>query len=399
MHELQFVLQLTVLLLIALPATFACAYLLTLTSLSSRIPPPPGIERTEAEVAFFDVIVPAHNEAGGIAATVANLQKLDWPRERYRVVVVADNCTDATAQIAHDAGAVVLARQDAENRGKGYALAYAFNWSRTDGRAVAVAVVDADSRASRNFLQSFAARIERGACALQVHYGVLNSCASWRTRLMSIALGSIHKLRSRARERLGLSCGIRGNGWCVTHGLLDKVPYQAYSLTEDVEFGLDLGLAGYRVAYCDEAEVKGEMVTSERAARSQRQRWEVGRTKLILHRAPGLIAAALVRQSAVCWDLAMDLLVLPLSYIAMNVVALIAALAVIGTASPRILLWMAIFDCTALGMYVCRGWMLSDVGLEGFWDLLRIPMFVAWKVVLLFSGPKTTEWIRTRRER
>jgi hypothetical protein len=124
---------------------------------------------------------------------------------------------------------------------------------------------------------------------------------------MAIALGSIHKVRSRARERMGLSCGIRGNGWCVTHALLDKIPYRSFSLTEDVEFGVDLGLAGYRVAYCDESHVNGEMVTSEHASRSQRQRWEGGRIGLIREKVPALLRAAVARRSLVCLDLALDL--------------------------------------------------------------------------------------------
>ena len=74
--------------------------------------------------------------------------------------------------------------------------------------------------------------------------GVLNPQDSWRTRLMAIALASFHRVRSRARERLRLSCGIRGNGWCITHRLLREVPYRAYSLAEDIEYGIDLGLAG-----------------------------------------------------------------------------------------------------------------------------------------------------------
>jgi 1,2-diacylglycerol 3-beta-glucosyltransferase len=400
MHEFHSIVQFALLPLIGLPATLACGYLLILTLLSRRSPSPAALdESTATQPTYFDIIVPAHDEAGGVADTVANLRSLDWPSGRFRVIVVADNCADATARIAREAGATVLERTDLVNRGKGYALAHAFRWSRADGEAEAVVVVDADSKVSRNLLHSFAVRIQRGASALQVHYGVLNAGASWRTRLMSIALGSIHKLRSRARERLALSCGIRGNGWCVTHALLDKVPYQAFSLTEDVEFGVDLGLAGYRVAYCDEAEVRGEMVTSEQAARSQRQRWEGGRMKLISRRVPALINAALTRPSAICCDLAIDLLVLPLSYILLNIAAFIAAVAATGAASSPVFVAVAAFDCVALTMYVGRGWMLSEVGLEGFWDLLRVPSFVFWKVVLVFSGPKSTDWIRTRRER
>jgi len=238
---------------------------------------------------------------------------------------------------------------------------------------------------------------------MQAHYGVLNPGASWRTRLMAIALGSIHRLRSRARERLGLSCGIRGNGWCVTHALLDAIPYQAYSLTEDVEFGIELGLAGHAVAYCDEAHVNGEMVSTESAARSQRQRWENGRLRLIYDKVPTLLRHAVLRRSLVCFDLALDLLILPLSYIALSVAALLAVTLALSLSSPSAshlsLLGIAVLDGAALAAYVGRGWALSGVGTEGFWDLLRVPGFILWKLLLLVSGPKTTTWIRTRRER
>jgi 1,2-diacylglycerol 3-beta-glucosyltransferase len=395
MHELYSVIVFAALLALAVPATLACIYLLILTGLSGRTAPP----LPPRHKPFFDVIVPAHNEAAGVGATVASLLQLNWPPDRFRVVVIADNCTDATALRAEEAGATVVERVDPIRRGKGYALEYVFQWSRSQGRAAAVAVVDADSTASANLLQSFAARIETGSCALQAHYGVLNADASWRTRLMSIALGSIHKLRSRARERLGLSCGIRGNGWCVTHALLDEVPYRAYSLTEDVEFGVHLGLAGHRVAYCDEACVEGEMVTTEGAARSQRQRWEGGRFKLIREQVPTLIRAAAARRSFVCLDLAMDLLVLPLSYIVLNVVVMAVTGVLISGPAKAPLLCLGIFDALALGVYVCRGWSLSGIGLAGFWDLLRVPVFLFWKVALLFSGQRATTWIRTKREK
>ena len=379
----------------ALPATAACIYSLVLTCLSGR-PASPPVSSGEM---FFDVIVPAHDEAAGIGKTISSLKRLSWPSARYRIVVVADNCTDATASISREAGATVLERQDLTRRGKGYALAHAFTWSRSAGIADAVAVVDADSVVSANLLESFATRIEAGACALQAHYGVLNATDSWRTRLMAIALGSYHKLRSRARERLGLSCGIRGNGWCVTHALLDKIPYRSFSLTEDVEFGVDLGLAGYRVAYCDESHVDGEMVTSEHAARSQRQRWEGGRIRLIREKVPALLRAAVARRSLVCLDLALDLLVLPLSYVVVNVVGIIAIAALNPDGFRSVLLTVGLIDLLALALYVCRGWMLSGIGIVGLLDLMRVPVFLLWKLRIIRDQPKPNTWIRTRRER
>jgi len=385
-----------VLFALALPATAASLYLLLLTLLSHAPPPAPRSSRRLR----FDVIVPAHNEAAVIERVVANLRKLDWPADGFRVLVVADNCTDSTAALARAAGAEVLERRDAGRRGKGCALDFAFQASRAHGWAYAAVVVDADSEVSANLLEAFAARIENGATAIQAHYGVLNSQASWRTRLMTIAMASFHQVRSRARERLQLSCGIRGNGWCITHRLLRQVPYRAFSLTEDIEYGIDLGLAGYRVHYADEARVAAVMVSGEHAARTQRQRWESGRLQLIRSRTLSLLRAARRPGGGVSLDLALDLLVLPLSYVAANVTVLVVLAGVAIPWEPSIepWLWLGLGCGVSLSLYVLRGWQLSGVGVRGLADLLRAPLFVVWKSLLMLRARKSSEWVRTKRE-
>jgi 1,2-diacylglycerol 3-beta-glucosyltransferase len=385
-----------VLLCLALPAGFACTYLLVSTLLSRALPVPAGSSRRLR----FDVIVPAHNEAAVIERTVVSLKKIDWPADRFRVWVVADNCGDITAALARGAGARVLERQDTARRGKGYALQYAFRASLDESWAHAVVVVDADAEVSANLLEAFAARIEIGAHAVQAHYGVLNPHASWRTRLITIAKASFHIVRSRARERVALSCGIRGNGWCVTHDLLKTVPYAAFSLTEDLEYGIDIGMAGFRVAYADEAHSDADMVSTEQVARKQRQRWEGGRFQLIRAKTLPLLAAALRRRSAVCLDLALDLLVLPLSYVALNVIALTVVAAALSwwRAVFYAWLWLGAAFAASLVLYVLRGWQLSGIGAQGWLDLARAPGFLVWKVVLMLNPRKSGEWVRTDRE-
>ncbi|MBS0419112.1 MAG: glycosyltransferase [Proteobacteria bacterium] len=379
----------------AVPATAASAYLLLLTLLSARLPPRPSSERKLR----FDVIVPAHNEHAVIANIIASLQQLDWPKDRYRIVVVADNCTDDTAAIATAAGAHVMQRVDQNERGKGYALKFAFAASRARQWADAVVVIDADAKASPNLLEAFAQRIEAGEQAVQAHYGVSNTDASWRTRLLSIAKASFHIVRSRARERLRLSCGIRGNGWCVTHALLEKVPYRAFSLTEDLEFGIELGMSGHRVAYADEAHADAEMVTGEKDARKQRQRWEQGRFQLVRQKTLPLLKRALLQHSAVCFDLALDLMVLPLSYVALNVAALVALAAVATTQGVSATwLWLGLGCGASLFLYTLRGWQLSGAGMRGLLDLARVPFFLIWKIAVMARGRHSKEWVRTNRE-
>lgn len=381
--------------IIALPAAAASLYLLAMTLLSAR--PAPALR--SARSLRFDIVVPAHNEAAGIQNVIANLRKLDWPVDGYRILVVADNCTDATAALARAAGADVLERQDSVRRGKGYALEFAFQASQASGWAYAVVVIDADSEVSANLLEAFSSRIESGAKAIQAHYGVLNPRVSWRTRLMTIAMAAFHVLRSRARERMQLSCGIRGNGWCITHRLLSQVPYRAFSLAEDIEYGIDLGLAGYRVHYADEAHVNAEMVSGEQAARSQRQRWEHGRLQLIRSKTMPLLRAA-AGGNFVCLDLLIDLFVLPLSYVALNVAALIGFAALATLWLPELDTWLTLgIACgMSLLLYVLRGWQLSGIGLIGLADLLRAPFFVLWKVLLMLRAPRSGLWVRTRRE-
>ncbi len=385
------------LLILALPAAVSSGYLLLVTVLSQKLPVP----RLKARLLRFDFIVPAHNEAAVIARTVASLRKVNWPADRFRIVVCADNCTDATAQNARAAGALVIERSNPAQRGKGYALDFAFQASRAAGFAEAVVIIDADAEASENLLEAIAARMETGMRAVQVHYGVLNPMASWRTRLITIAKGAVHVVRSRARERLGVSCGIRGTGWSVTHELLQAVPYRAYSLTEDLEYGIDLGLAGVRVAYADEADCDAEMVSSEQSARTQRQRWESGRFQLMRSKTGPLLRASLRKRSALCLDLALDLLVLPISYVALNIFALVvlAALASPWVAGMAVWLWLGAACAASLVCYVLRGWQLSGIGLIGLIDLARAPGFLLWKLRLLLRPRKSKEWQRTDRER
>ena len=385
-----------ILFIIALPAIATCGYLLLFTLLSGTPAVPPRYSKRLR----FEIIVPAHNEAVSIGRVIRSLQRIDWPKDSFRIVVVADNCSDATATLARAAGADVIERHDTRRRGKGYALDAAFRSSLASDWADAVVVVDADSEVSTNLLEAFAARIDRGAGVLQAHYGVLNVAASWRTRLMSIALGAFHRVRSRARERLGLSCGIRGNGWCITLRVLRMVPYRAFSLTEDLEYGIDLGLAKQRVHGVDEATVAATMVTGEAASRSQRQRWESGRGQLIRSRSAPLLRAALGSGGKVCLDLLLDLWVLPLSYVVLNVLLLIglAGMARPWEASLGIWAWVGAGCAVCLMLYVLRGWQLSGVGARGALDLLRAPFYVLWKLVLMLRTHAPAEWVRTRRE-
>jgi glycosyltransferase involved in cell wall biosynthesis len=380
--------------LLGIPVLACAGYLFLLTLLSAKLP----LAARATPRTRFRVLIPAHDEGLGIASTIENLRALDYPPELYDVLVIADNCVDDTATRASAAGALVLTRTSDDERGKGYALHYAF--ARLPENVDAAVVIDADTVVSPNLLRAFAARLESGAGAVQADYAVRNAMAAWRTRLIAIAFGAFHVVRSRGRERLGVSAGLRGNGMCFSARVLREVPHEAYSIVEDVEYGIRLAEAGHRVFYADEAHVYGEMVTNAKAAESQRERWEGGRAALTRKYAGRLLRRGLAG-NRVLLDLGIDVLVPPLSRLAVAA-ALGLLLAVVGglvAGGFRVSGTVFGASVAAIVLYVLRGWMVSETGARGLLDLALAPGYVAWKIALrLRRRPATSEWVRTSRE-
>lgn len=341
------------------------------------------------------IVVPAHNEAAGIQRSVENLLAIARADGDADVVVVADNCSDATAAIARAAGIRVLERCDPARRGKGYALDHAFTALAPENHAGYI-VIDADSIASPGLLAGIRRHFGAGALALQARYTALNDDAAPRTRLAAIALAAFNVLRPRGRDRLGLSAGILGNGFALRREVLQRVPYTASSVVEDLEYHLGLVAAGIRVAFADDCEVRGEMPTGEQGSRAQRARWEGGRLRMLAEHGPALAGAVLRGRWRFLEPLA-DLLLPPLAY---HVMLLLAALALLAPlASP-----LAVVAGASLGIVAVHTLLaMRAAGLpwSRLWSLARVPLYLLWKLRMLattFAGAaRGSAWIRTDR--
>jgi len=243
---------------------------------------------TEAKSNSFQltVLVPAHNEEALIGRCVQSV--LSSADANTELLVVAHNCTDATVAVAQAAGARVLLLNDPGQTGKGCALHSGFACT-LDGSAQAVLVIDADSVLDTRLIAEVRRRFLMGAQALQCRYEVNNSQANRRTRLMALALQAFNVVRPLGRERLGLSVGIFGNGFALRREVLERIPYNANSVVEDLEYHLTLLRAGIRVEFVNSATVRGEMPLSNQGARTQRARWEGGRRRMIRRWVPTLM--------------------------------------------------------------------------------------------------------------
>lgn len=343
----------------------------------------------------FCVLVPAHDEEHGIGATVGSLLALDFPRDRFEVVVVADNCSDRTAEAAAAAGARVLRRDDPTGRGKGHALAWAIpEVLSCEPAPDAIVVVDADCSASANLLEAFDARMRTGAVAVQAGNGVSNADASPTAALRFAAAVLINEVRPRGKAALGLSCGLMGTGMAFRRELLERHPWTATGRIEDREYHLELVADGERVEFAPEAGVLSATPETLRAAREQALRWESDRFALARRWGPRLVAGGVRRGDARRLHAAAEPLVAPQAALALgNVVALAAAAALGARRATR----LAAGGMLGQAVYVIGGLALAGAPPAVFAALLRAPVLVAWKAslyVTMARGRSPKSWMR-----
>jgi hypothetical protein len=340
------------------------------------------------------VVVPAHDEASGIAACVRSLRACHAPPGGFSVLVIADNCSDATAARAREAGAEVIERFDTERRGKGFALEVAFAHALSRPEVGAVLVVDADTEVEPNFVLAMADAFEQGADAVQCRYAIaLDGAADARALLMSLAFRAFCVVRPRGRERLGLSVGILGNGFGLRREVVLRVPYVARSVVEDLEYHLMLVRAGHRVRFVEDTEVKAPPPTGKAAASSQRARWEGGRYRMIREHAPSIARSVAMGEPALIEPL-LELSLLPLgthvsvlgaTVLVPFVPGQLAALSALGAVAAHVVVAATTTGASA-----------REVG-----ALREVPRYVAEKAgmlpTVLSAAKRDQAWVRTAR--
>ncbi len=364
----------------------------------------------------FLILIPAHNEEQLLPELLTNLRQLAYPKSQYSVHVVADNCTDRTAEIARQEGAVAHERTNDAQRGKGYALQWLLGrLQEANEPHDAVLILDADSIVSSNFLQVMDARLARGERVIQAYYAVRNPEQSWSVSLRYVALALLHYLRPSGRMVLGGSMGLKGNGMVFVADILRQHEWSA-SVTEDIEFHMTLVLDGERVMFAPNAVVEAEMPQTLSGSQTQNSRWEQGRLEMARHYIPKLLrgSRAAVKKGEygrayLLFDAVMEHIIPPFSLLmGMSGLALIAALILFGitftTASVNnlIIINVAIGSFITIGqiIYVFYGLYLVKAPAAIYKALLYAPFLIFWKIWLYIKvmfGKRTDEWVRTER--
>ncbi len=345
------------------------------------------------------ILVPAHDEAAGIEATVHHLLGELGPDDR--LIVVADNCSDETAALARDAGAEVLERHDAERRGKGYALSFGAEHLKLDPPD-AVLVMDADCRVARGSLRALAERALSSGRPTQAVY-LLDKPDSGNSfsGVSAFAFLVRNLLRPRGLARLGMPCELTGTGMAFPWEVYRDAPPTHGFLAEDRLLGHELALKRTPPLLDEDTLVVGELAAGAPSSLKQRRRWEHGGLALVFKAAPRLLLHGLARANPGLIAQGLDSLVPPLALLVLIEAAGVSATGLVGLATGQALPALIAgggFAILAFGVGVA--WLGSGRELLPVSEVLRIPRYVLWKLPLYASFARHgahSEWERTDR--
>lgn len=246
----------------------------------------------------FMAIIPAHNEQSVISNLIESLKAQTYDKNLYDIYVIADNCTDNTAKIAKEAGAIVYERFDQTKKTKGYALDWFLKQKIQENADYdAFFVFDADNIVDKNFITNMNKKLCQGEEVVQGYRDIKNPTDSWITAGYALFYWTMHKFYHLARYNIGLSPLLNGTGFMVKFDLIKNTGWDTITLTEDIEFSLKRIITGKRLGWATDAIVYDEQPVDFKASWSQRTRWTVGHIQCMKEYTKDLAKAVLKHKS------------------------------------------------------------------------------------------------------
>jgi len=356
------------------------------------------VEIVDSDRPKTTILVPAHNEAEQIKEVLEVVLK--QITERDKVIVIADNCHDNTAELARATGATVLERENLIERGKGYALDYAMKYIQDDPPEVIV-VLDGDCIIEPDTIKRITCKAIATGRPVQATYLMEQpEEPSLKDNVSMFSIKVKNLVRLLGLNRLGWHCLLTGSGMAFPWLLISQVSLAGSKTTDDMQLTVDLALAGSTPIFCEDALVVGRLM-KDQDAQSQRSRWEHGHLEMILVEVPRLLKEFATSGRFAALAMALDIAIPPLSLLVMAwmVSMIIAWLAIIGGVSftPAIIVAVA-------GAFLMTGVFLawvkfgrSDLPLK---NLIAIPFYILSKIpiYLKFLVKPQSRWLKTERD-
>ncbi|MGL5478831.1 MAG: glycosyltransferase family 2 protein [Clostridium sp.] len=310
----------------------------------------------------YAMVVAAHNEEVVIGKLLESMLKLNYPKELYDVFVIADNCTDKTAEISREYGVNVYERFSEKERGKGFALEWMFDkLFKMDTHYDAICIFDADNLVHEDFLKEINSKMSEGYKVVQGYIDSKNPNDSWIATAYSIAFWSQNRMFQLARRNVGLSNQLGGTGFAIGTDILKELGWGATCLTEDLEFTCKLVANGEKVGWAHDAKIFDEKPLTLKQSWSQRKRWMQGFADVATRYFFKLTKASIKQRKWYMFDCAL--------YVMQPCVTLLLAISVLLTFVQGHIVGSDIFVISSV---------FSDIG----WKVFLIAQFLITPLVL-----------------
>lgn len=253
----------------------------------------------------YAVLIAARNEESVIQNLIDSIRKQDYPQDRITVFVAADNCSDSTARLAREAGAVCYERNDPDRRTKGYALRFLVESVFRDYGKDAFEgyfVFDADNVLKRDFVRRMNEAFGAGEKVVTSYRNTKNFYDNWISASYAFHWLRTARTEHRGRSVVGLSARVQGTGFLFSKELI-RDGWNYTSFTEDRAFSADAVVQGYRIAYNDAAEFYDEQPTNLKIALRQRLRWAKGHLESFTESGGKLVKGIWGRNGLACYDM------------------------------------------------------------------------------------------------
>lgn len=346
------------------------------------------------------VLMPAHNEASGISEAIQSI--LPQLGVEDRLLVVADNCEDKTAEVARKAGAEVVERFNDAARGKGFALDFGIQALQKSPKDVLI-IIDADCKVDSNAIKKMAGYAVKHNRPVQCLYLMYRqSGATLKAAVAEFAWTVKNWVRPLGFAKLGLPCQLMGTGMAFPWLVLEKMDLANGHIVEDMKLGVDLAAEGYPPAFFPDAKVSSFFPLEKDTQKGQSKRWEHGHLSVIMGEMPALLLAGIKRGQALVAAMALDLSIPPLALFVgvMLLFALINGLLFYGLSIAGFAFWLATANVLMLFVAVLLAWWRFGQQIIALKQLLYIPIYMLQKIpnYLSFAVKRQTTWNKTKRD-
>ena len=281
----------------------------------------------------FAAVISARNERDVIGQLISSIKSQNYPKDKLDVFVIADNCTDDTAQVAREAGAIVYERFNKVQVGKGYALYWLFkiiDRDHKDAGYEGYMIFDADNILDVNYVSEMNKVFDNGYDILTSYRNSKNFDSNWISAAYSLWFLREARYLNNSRMQLGTSCAISGTGFLVGANVIEgNGGWIHHLLTEDIEFTCDSVSKGMKIGYASKAVLYDEQPTKFSQSYTQRLRWAKGFYQVFANYG-GKLLKGVLKGSFSCLDMFMTVMpamLLTLLSVLINVVAIPVAIA------------------------------------------------------------------------